>query len=134
MNADELSDRKRRAMTPLRWERVRRGLTMREAADGAGISSHSLLAHWESGELSPSAGHRTRIAEFYGCTEESLFGTRREVKASRPEPKQRAPRVQQLMKPPRQIMARAAVGLPGDAPPQRSLLREKLAARMSEQP
>lgn len=128
MNADELSERKRRTMSPLRWERVRRGLTLREVADGAGFSTHSLLAHWESGIYDPSREHRTRIAAFYGCAEESLFGPCREVEIVRPEPRQRTPRVQQATKPPRRIMPRAVMESPVETPQPRSRLREKLAA------
>jgi transcriptional regulator with XRE-family HTH domain len=73
LTADELSAIKRDGMSRLRWERVRRGLTIRDVCREVGISSPSVLAYWETGETSPDPHYRFRVAMFYGLPDRDLF-------------------------------------------------------------
>lgn len=71
--ADELSAVKCRDMSRLRWERVRRGLTIRDVIQAVGISSTSTLAYWETGETTPDPQYRFKVAKFYGIPVKELF-------------------------------------------------------------
>ncbi len=73
MSADELSASKYATSSRLRWERVRRGLTIREACAAVGISSSSLLFNWELSNTTPEPHYRFLVAKFYGVPAAELF-------------------------------------------------------------
>ena len=53
--------------------RVRRGLSLKEAADRIGHST-DFLAHIESGTEAPASDTLQRLAEAYGCSASELLG------------------------------------------------------------
>lgn len=71
--ADELSAVKRRDMSRLRWERVQRGLTLREVCRSVGISSPALLGYYESGAVQPNLPRMISLSDFYGVPVSTLF-------------------------------------------------------------
>ena len=73
MTADELSHRLYADASPLKWERVRRGLSLRQAADALGLSTHTTLSEWEDGHMPRSVAVREQLVAFYGCAADELF-------------------------------------------------------------
>src|SRR5918993_2003483 len=70
--AELLQSRDRRnVITRLEQERTRRGLTLREAAQRAGVS-YSLLNRWERRENVPRADHALKVARAFGLTFDDL--------------------------------------------------------------
>lgn len=57
----------------LRNARIRRGLTLEQAARIVGVRAE-LLREWEEGVSEPLGFHLRRIAEAYGCSPDELLG------------------------------------------------------------
>ena len=76
MTADELAARKTAGMSPLRAERCRRGLTLREVAAVLDVD-FAHLRRYESGEIVPHRWRAEQIAAFYGRAVSELFDTDR---------------------------------------------------------
>jgi DNA-binding XRE family transcriptional regulator len=65
--------------TRLRSERLRRGMTMREAAKHAGVSLE-VIDKWEQGHHTPRSDHAIKVADAFGLDFDDLahdFGIRR---------------------------------------------------------
>jgi DNA-binding XRE family transcriptional regulator len=65
--------------TRLRSERLRRGMTMREAAKHAGVSL-GVIDKWEQGHHTPRSDHAIKVADAFGLDFDDLahdFGIRR---------------------------------------------------------
>lgn len=71
--ADRLVKQIHRDVSPLKWERVRRGLRLRQVAEALGFSTHTQLDDYERGRCKPLPHTQVRIAEFYGTTAPALF-------------------------------------------------------------
>ena len=57
----------------MKAERVRKGLTIKEAAATIGVSTNT-YNRWELGYTEPSATHIITLSKLYGCTPEYLLG------------------------------------------------------------
>jgi transcriptional regulator with XRE-family HTH domain len=65
----------------LREARVSAGLTVREAAQLAGIASHSLLVRYENGDSAPPPARLEALADSYETTVAALLAERDEAVA-----------------------------------------------------
>lgn len=65
----------------LKVERVRCGLTQKQAAKYIGVSANT-YSRWECGAVEPKASALMKLSQFYGCTPEYLLGMTDERTAS----------------------------------------------------
>ena len=71
MSAQELLST--RLARRLREARVQAGLTVREAANAAGVSNHTLIVKYESGAVAPPLDRLHDLARAYGTTPAALL-------------------------------------------------------------